>query len=1156
MAEQRVNILIYKPDGTLIAQYLLGDGEHLIGRDINCPVYLDSEYISANHSKLHLGADGIYIEDLNSTSGTFLNGVTVRGKLRVKPGQVLQVGDLTIDLQPESTENIGPGSRLADGRYTLIRLLGRGGMGEVWLAKDEQLEEEVALKKLPPEVGADAMALADMRREVQKSRILSHPNVIRIHDLYAKSGEDPLITLEYVDGTDLTAIAATKTNGIFNWAEIEPLILQLCSALEFAHEQKIVHRDLKPANLMVSRKSEVKLADFGIAATMADSLSRSSMQGFISGTTLYMSPQQMEGESPRASDDIYAFGSTLYELLTSRPPFYTGDVQHQVLEVIPKPMDQRLAEFGFTNDIPEHIHQLVMSCLAKEPEGRPKDMAAIIQWIKSKGKEKGAVPKHTTKTVRRSRTANSLSKPELSPAKKGAKIAAMVGAVALAIGLGIWAKNQITELGSVQQQAQSSSPAKTKENGEESALTNNPATQTTNSSGGTNPPDINTGANTFNPRPEPVVKPIKPKEPQIIKVPPLAVTTPVTPASLKQGLIAYFPFDDGNFTDRSGKGHIPKMFARDSYSARSRHGPGFIPVADRFHSRKGALFTDGLDDGFIVPSLNLTNQPVSFAVWIFPVPLPKSQDAHRVIFDGFEKGVTQGIRLEIIDGKMTAYVGNKDEAIGRVNGNEHVTFNQWHHIACVHDGKNIYLYQNGKETGRDSAAGLPVLGSIRVGTNGSLPFLPFMGMIDDIRIYERPLSPKEVLLLANQTNKSPRPEGEIIINPRAGYRLNIANHKKLSSITNSIGQIRFSPDSKRLAAVTGNVDSKSGAIMVWNIADGKKVLATTRKSTCLSLDWKPDRNVIAVGREDGVVELIEILSGQPKVTYKVENIGKLRALSFNPSGNKLAVAGEGGRPGEKRIKIISISDSDNGDQKSSVLYGLTDSWIVKNGHDACVFHGVDWSGDGKVISAAGNGFKFKAWDAISGLPKHISDEYEFYFKVWGQVYRHRSRGVSFSPEGERLMGSSYQNIVIMNSLTGKKTHKILGHSGYVNSVAWSPNGKYVVSGGQGVCNDELATIWDAEKGVEILTFTGPKRDLPPIKKGSDHPISECVSVAWSPDGTKLAYAVKIHHRKSDKLKGNHISVNEQGEYATENYIQVWDFPNDNNTSSSSSNSRN
>ena len=402
MAEQRINILVYRPDGTMIAQYLLGDGEHLIGRDINCPVYLDTEYISSNHAKLYLSHDGIQIEDLNSTSGTYLDGVTVRGKLRIKPGQVLQVGDLTVHLQPESEGKDGPGSRLGDGRYTLVRMLGKGGMGEVWLAKDEQLDEEVALKRLPSEVGADAMALNDMRREVQKSRALSHPNIIRIHDLIQQSGEDPLISLEYVDGTDLTAIAATKTNGIFDWSDIQTWVLQLVDALDYAHEEKIVHRDLKPGNIMISRRGRLKLADFGIAATVADATRRSSMEGFISGTTLYMSPQQMEGRAPCVTDDIYAFGATIYELLTSRPPFYTGNVEHQVINVTPTPPSQRLAEFGFMGVVPPYLQELVMACLAKEPEGRPQTMGAIRQWIQTEGKATGVIPKHTTKTIKES----------------------------------------------------------------------------------------------------------------------------------------------------------------------------------------------------------------------------------------------------------------------------------------------------------------------------------------------------------------------------------------------------------------------------------------------------------------------------------------------------------------------------------------------------------------------------------------------------------------------------------------------------------------------------------------------------------------------------------------------------------------------------------
>ena len=202
-------------------------------------------------------------------------------------------------------------------------------MGVVWLARDTRLKEDVALKLLPPEVAADPIAINDLGVETQKSRRLTHPHIIRIHDLYEAEGEPAFISMEYVDGPNLTGLRLKQELKCFTWEFIEPLVLQLCEALEYAHAEKVIHRDLKPANLMLDAKGRLKLADFGIAATMSDSMSRVSRRDKdTSGTLNYMSPQQMDGDTPRPTDDIYALGCTLYELLTSRPPFYTG--KHRV----------------------------------------------------------------------------------------------------------------------------------------------------------------------------------------------------------------------------------------------------------------------------------------------------------------------------------------------------------------------------------------------------------------------------------------------------------------------------------------------------------------------------------------------------------------------------------------------------------------------------------------------------------------------------------------------------------------------------------------------------------------------------------------------------------------------------------------------------------
>ncbi len=148
---------------------------------------------------------------------------------------------------------------------------------------------------------------------------------------------------------------------------------QLCEALDYAHHRaKLVHRDLKPANLMINAQEDLKVTDFGIARSISDSVSRVTMDRGTSGTLLYMSPQQALGQKPAISDDVYAIGATLYELLTSKPPFHSGNIARQLEEMTPPPMAERRAELELAGaPIPPAWEETVAACLAKDPAIRP-----------------------------------------------------------------------------------------------------------------------------------------------------------------------------------------------------------------------------------------------------------------------------------------------------------------------------------------------------------------------------------------------------------------------------------------------------------------------------------------------------------------------------------------------------------------------------------------------------------------------------------------------------------------------------------------------------------------------------------------------------------------------------------------------------------------
>jgi serine/threonine protein kinase len=267
------------------------------------------------------------------------------------------------------------------GRYRLKGELGRGGMGVVWSAEDERLDLAVALKFLPEALAHDETAVDDLRRETQRCMKLSHTHIVKVYDLVEEGGAAAIV-MEQVKGKTLAKLRLEKAARVFEVGEIKGWVGQVCEALGYAHEEgRMVHRDMKPSNVMVTERGQVKVMDFGIASSLGDSMSRVSKvvaggQGTGGGTLPYMSPQQLLGYPASVGDDVYGLGAMIYELLTGKPPFYSGSMERQIESVVPVRMSQRRAELKVEGGevIPETWERVVGACLEKEAEKRPRSV--------------------------------------------------------------------------------------------------------------------------------------------------------------------------------------------------------------------------------------------------------------------------------------------------------------------------------------------------------------------------------------------------------------------------------------------------------------------------------------------------------------------------------------------------------------------------------------------------------------------------------------------------------------------------------------------------------------------------------------------------------------------------------------------------------------
>jgi len=281
-------------------------------------------------------------------------------------------GSATVAADPMATEVAPSNYQMLSSdtkeKYAVKRLLGKGGMGEVYLAEDKRLKRTVALKILPQHVAQDDQLRLRMVREAQAVAQISHRNVVAVYDVGEEAGRS-YISMEYVDGQDLGTML--KEKGRFPPKECMRLLLQITDGLACAHEKGIVHRDMKPANVLVaSADGTAKLMDFGLAVVQG--ATRLTMPGGISGTWMYMSPEQIRGSqelTPAA--DIYAVGCMAYELLTGHTPFTGDDVGTQHLLMPPTPLT------GILPDLPPAVNDVVMKCLGKEPPDRYPDALAL-----------------------------------------------------------------------------------------------------------------------------------------------------------------------------------------------------------------------------------------------------------------------------------------------------------------------------------------------------------------------------------------------------------------------------------------------------------------------------------------------------------------------------------------------------------------------------------------------------------------------------------------------------------------------------------------------------------------------------------------------------------------------------------------------------------
>jgi len=279
------------------------------------------------------------------------------------------------------------------GSFEIVEIIGRGGMGVVYLARDTKLKRSVAIKSMPAKLIGDSIARTRFRREAELLASLNHNNIAVIHDII-EQGSLGYLVLEYVPGQTL---AERVMKGPLKLEEVLTIALQISEAVATAHEYDVIHRDLKPGNIKITPDGRVKVLDFGLAKAVGDEPSEKpitvTQPGRVMGTPAYMSPEQACGKPTDKRSDIWSFGCVLYEMLTGHPPFESETATEILARIIEREPDWEM----LPQEIPTNIRTLLRRCLEKNQQRRLRDIGdAAIEISETLSKPATAPPISTS----------------------------------------------------------------------------------------------------------------------------------------------------------------------------------------------------------------------------------------------------------------------------------------------------------------------------------------------------------------------------------------------------------------------------------------------------------------------------------------------------------------------------------------------------------------------------------------------------------------------------------------------------------------------------------------------------------------------------------------------------------------------------------------